>query len=146
MTNKPQHQTNISDKEIFAAARRRRDKQNSQLSVRPWQPRYSAAWYIAVPAACLVGFAFGFLLRPSAEVETPQQPVAHTIVKVDTVIVSQVVRDTIYQTTDIHKPVRPHPITAKTTHPAPSEKIGVSMLEDGIRYDVLAQNRNMQMY
>ena len=68
------------------------------------------------------------------------------IVKVDTVIVSHVVRDTIYQTTNPHKPVRPRPITAKTSRPAPSEKIGVSMLEDGIRYDVLAQNRDMQMY
>ena len=132
MTKNPQHQNNISDEEIIAAARRLRDKQNSQLPVRPWQPRYSAAWYVAVPAACLVGFAFGFLLRPSVEV--------------DTVIVSHVVRDTIYQTTNPHKPVRPRPITAKTSRPAPSEKIGVSMLEDGIRYDVLAQNRNMQMY
>ena len=133
MTKNPQHQNNINDEEIIAAARRLRDKQNSQLPVRPWQPRYSVAWYVAVPAACLVGFAFGFLLRPSVEVDTPQQPVAHTIVKVDTVI-------------NPHKPVRPRPITAKTSRPAPSEKIGVSMLEDGIRYDVLAQNRNMQMY
>ena len=143
MTKNLQHQNNISDEEIIAAARRLRDKQNSQLPVRPWQPRYSVAWYVAVPAACLVGFAFGFLLRPSVEVDTPQQPVAHTIVKVDTVIVSHVVRDTIYQTTNPHQPVRPRPLTASTSSASQEgRKIGISVLEDNIRYDLLAANHN----
>jgi hypothetical protein len=62
----------------------------------------------------------------------------------DTVIVHEVVYDTIYQTTDVHKPVRPRPITASTqSASSESRKIGVSVLEDDIRYDLLASNSDM---
>ena len=130
--NLPSNRPLLSDDDIIAAARHLRDEENR---------RYHAGWYVGVPAACLVGFLLGFYLRPSVEVAPVEQPVAHTEVRVDTVIVHQVVHDTIYQTTDPHRPVRPRPVMAAAkpaATPLKSEKIGVSMLEDGIRYDLLA--------
>ena len=134
----------MSNEDIIAMACRIREDENAQLHVRPWKSRSRIAWYVAIPAACLVSFFLGYLLRPDSTGGNPQGLTAQTTT--DTVFVHEVVHDTIYQTTNPHKPVRPRPITAKTSPPAPSEKIGVSMLEDGIRYDVLAQNRDMQMY
>ena len=139
--NLPSNRPLLSDDDIIAAARHLRDEENRRMNVRPWQPRYHAGWYVGVPAACLVGFLLGFYLRPSVEVAPVEQPVAHTEVRVDTVIVHQVVHDTFYQTTDPHRPVRPRPVMAAAkpaATPLKSEKIGVSMLEDGIRYDLLA--------
>lgn len=143
----------ISNEDIISAARRLRDKQNASQNMRPWRPRYHAGWYVGIPAACLVGFAIGFYLRPSVEVDAPHQALVRTEVRVDTVVVQQMVYDTIYQTTAPHRPVRPRSITA---NPQPTsvpknkektpEKIGVSMLEDGIRYDKLASRRGIQMY
>jgi len=131
----------LTDEELMAAARRLREEENSRLHVRPWRQKNRTAWRIAVPAACLVGFALGFWLRPSSETGGTQQPVAQTVVKSDTVYVREVVHDTIYQTTDPHRPVRPLPLTASSrpsSQPDKTERIGVSMLEDGIRYDLLA--------
>ena len=62
----------------------------------------------------------------------------------DTVFVREVVHDTIYQTTNPHRPVQPRPITASTqSASSESRKIGVSVLEDDIRYDLLASNSDM---
>lgn len=127
----------LTDDDLIRAARQLRDDENIRLHVRPWQHKTRNAWWVALPAACLVGFALGFWLRPSAPTADPQQVVAQTVVKHDTVYVREVVRDTIYQTTDPHHPVRPLPITASTRSDRPKH-VGVSVLEDGIRYDLLA--------
>ena len=111
-----------------------REDENAQLHVRPWKSRSRIAWYVAIPAACLVSFFLGYLLRPDSTGGNPQGAFAAT----DTVYVQEVVHDTIYQTTDVHKPVRPRPITA--SNGSEKRKIGISVLEDNIRYDLLASN------
>ena len=120
----------LSNEDIITIARDIREEDNAQLHVRPWKSsRNSTAWYIAIPAAAC----------------DPQGLTAHTTT--DTVYVHEVVHDTIYQTTDVHRPVRPRPITASTQSPSKEpRKIGVSVLEDNIRYDLLASNHDRQMY
>jgi len=134
-----QQPQNMSNDDIIAMARRIREEENNQLQVRPWKSRNRMAWYITVPAACLVGFFLGYCLRPASE--TPQGLTA--LATTDTVYVQEVVYDTIYQTTDVHKPVRPRPITAANQA---SRKIGISVLEDNIRYDLLASHNDPSMY
>ena len=137
MNTHSQQPQNMSNDDIIAMARRIREEENNQLQVRPWKSRNRMAWYITVPAACLIGFFLGYCLRPAGE--TPQDLTA--LAATDTVYVQ--VYDTIYQTTDVHKPVRPRPITA--ANPA-SRKIGISVLEDNIRYDLLASHNDPSMY
>lgn len=130
----------LSNEDIIAAACHIREEENAQLHVRPWKSRSRIAWYVAIPAACIVGFVLGYCLQPSATGEV-SQGLAYTTT--DTIYVHEVVHDTIYQTTDVHHPVRPRPITA-SAQPSSSKprKIGVSVLEDGIRYDLLASSPN----
>ena len=137
MNTHSQQPQNMSNDDIIAMARRIREEENNQLQVRPWKSRNRMAWYITVPAACLIGFFLGYCLRPASE--TPQDLTA--LAATDTVYVQ--VYDTIYQTTDIHKPVRPRPITAANQA---SRKIGISVLEDNIRYDLLASHNDPSMY
>ena len=137
----------LSHEDIITIARDIREEDNAQLHVRPWKSsRNSTAWYIAIPAAaCLVGIILGYCLHPALNENDPQGLTAHTTT--DTVYVHEVVHDTIYQTTDVHRPVRPRPITASTQSPSKEpRKIGVSVLEDNIRYDLLASNHDRQMY
>ena len=139
MNTHPQHSENMSNEDIIAMACRIREDENAQLHVRPWKSRSRIAWYVAIPAACLVSFFLGYLLRPDSTGGNPQGLTAQTTT--DTVYVQ--VYDTIYQTTDVHKPVRPRPITASTSSASQEgRKIGISVLEDNIRYDLLASNHN----
>jgi hypothetical protein len=139
MNTHPEYPENMSNDDIVAWALRIREEENSQLEVRPWQSRNRWAWYIAIPAACLVSFFLGYGLRSANE--TPQNLTSH--ITTDTVYVHEVVHDTIYQTTDVHKPVRPRPVTAANQ---PPRKIGISVLEDNIRYDLLASHNDPSMY
>ena len=139
MNTHSQQPQNMSNDDIIAMARRIREEENNQLQVRPWKSRSRMAWYIAVPAACLVGFFLGYGLRP-ANMEPGSESLA-SLSTPDTVYVQ--VYDTIYQTTDVHKPVRPRPITAANQA---SRKIGISVLEDNIRYDLLASHNDPSMY
>ena len=139
MTTHPQQPENMSNEDIIAVALRIREEDTRQVKVRPWKSRHRTAWYIAIPAACLVSFFLGYLLKASNEA-----PQGMASAATDTVIVHEVVYDTIYQTTVVHKPVRPRPITASTqSASSESRKIGVSVLEDDIRYDLLASNSDM---
>ena len=144
MTTHSQHPENMSNEDIIAMACSIREEDNKQLHVRPWKSRSRIAWYIVVPAACLVGFFLGYCLRPSTTGETPQDLTSY--ITTDTVYVHEVVHDTVYQTTDPHRPVRPRPITASQGASSEPRKIGISVLEDNIRYDLLASNHDMQMY
>ena len=141
MNTHPQHPENMSNEDIIAMACRIREDENAQLHVRPWKSRSRIAWYVAIPAACLVSFFLGYLLRPDSTGGNPQGLTAQTTT--DTVYVHEVVHDTIYQTTDPHRPVRPRPLTASTSSASQEgRKIGISVLEDNIRYDLLAANHN----
>ena len=86
----------------------------------------------------------GFSLRPSAETTAPAM--AKTIVVTDTVTVHEVVHDTVYQVKPVSQPITPHQLAKRSTPSQKTEKqpetepVGVSMLNDGIRYDLLAEN------
>ena len=72
MTTHPQHPENMSNDDIIAIARSIREEDNSQLRVRTWKSsRRRIAWYIALPAACVVSFIFGYCLRPTPHADTP---------------------------------------------------------------------------
>ena len=142
MTTHPQHPENMSNDDIIAIARSIREEDNSQLHVRPWKSsRRRIAWYIALPAACVISFIFGYCLRPTPMTETPHDLTAQTIT--DTIYLREVVHDTVYRTTS-HDALHPHS-TSTLSQPANEEprKIGVSVLEDNIRYDLLAASHNM---
>ena len=139
-------QSSLNNDDIIAAARQLRQEQNDSMHIRPWKRQSRWGWYVAIPAACLVGFAMGFYLRPSAE--TPAPALAKTIVVTDTVMVQEVVHDTVYQTKPVSQPLSPHQLAKRNTPSRETEKqpetegVGVSMLDDGIRYDLLASNGN----
>lgn len=142
MTTHPQQPKNMSNDDIIAIARSIREEDNSQLHVRPWKSsRRRIAWYIALPAACVISFIFGYCLRPTPMTETPHDLTAQTIT--DTIYLREVVHDTVYRTTS-HDALHPHS-TSTLSQPANEEprKIGVSVLEDNIRYDLLAASHNM---
>lgn len=144
MTTHPQQPENMSNEDIIAVALRIREEDTRQVKVRPWKSRHRTAWYIAIPAACLVSFFLGYFVSSATTKQASQGFTAQVSSTTDTVIVHEVVYDTIYQTTDVHKPVRPRPITASTqSASSESRKIGVSVLEDDIRYDLLASNSDM---
>ena len=142
MTTHPQQPKNMSNDDIIAIARSIREEDNSQLHVRPWKSsRRRIAWYIALPAACVVSFIFGYCLRPTPHVDTPHDLTAQTIT--DTIYLREVVHDTVYRTTS-HDALLLH--STSTSTPSANEeprKIGVSVLEDNIRYDLLAASHNM---
>ena len=137
-------QSPLSNDDIIAAARQLRQEQNDRMHIRPWKRQSRWGWYVAIPAACLVGFALGFYLRPSAE--TPAPAMAKTIVVTDTVLLHEVVHDTVYQTKPVSQPLSPYQLAKRSTPSQKTEKqpetepVGVSMLDDGIRYDLLASN------
>ena len=137
-------QSPLSNDDIIAAARQLRQEQNDRMHIRPWKRQSRWGWYVAIPAACLVGFALGLYLRPSAE--TPAPAMAKTIVVTDTVLLHEVVHDTVYQTKPVSQPLSPYQLAKRSTPSQKTEKqpetepVGVSMLDDGIRYDLLASN------
>ena len=132
MTTHPQQPENMSNEDIIAVALRIR------------KSRHRTAWYIAIPAACLVSFFLGYFVSSATTKRASQGFTAQVSSTTDTVVVREVVHDTIYQTTNPHRPVQPRPITASTqSASSESRKIGVSVLEDDIRYDLLASNSDM---
>ena len=133
----------LSNDDLIAAARQLRQEENDRLHIRPWKRQSHWGWYVAIPAACLVGFAMGVFLQPSAE--EPAQALAKTVVVTDTVLVREVVHDTVYQVKPVSQPVTSLQLTQKQiasrNGEGKKENVGVSVLYDGIRYDLLASNR-----
>jgi hypothetical protein len=142
MTTSSQQSKNMSNDDIIAIARSIREEDNSQLHVRPWKSsRRRIAWYVALPAACVISFILGYCLRPTPHADTPHELTAQTAT--DTVYLREVVYDTVYQTTS-HDALHLHS-TSTSSQPTNKEprKIGISVLEDNIRYDLLAASHEM---
>jgi len=142
MTTPSQQPKNISNDDIIAIARSIREEDNSQLHVRPWKSsRRRIAWYVALPAACVISFILGYCLRPTPHADTPHNLTAHTAT--DTVYLREVVYDTVYQTIS-HDALHLHS-TSTSSQPTNEKprKIGISVLEDNIRYDLLAASHEM---
>ena len=144
MKTTSQHTENMSNEDIIAIARSIREEDNRRLNVRPWKSRNRIAWYIAVPAACFIGFVRGYCIHLSSSGDSPQN--FASTVTADTFLAREVASDTVYQTTNPHRPVRPRPITASAPSSTKPTKIGISVLEDHIRYDLLASSSDRMMY
>lgn len=143
MTTPSQQPKNISNDDIIAIARSIREEDNSQLHVRPWKSsRRRIAWYVALPAACVISFILGYCLRPTPHADTPHDLTAQ--IATDTIYLREVVHDTVYQTTS-HDALHLHS-TSTSSQPTNKEprKIGISVLEDNIRYDLLAASHEMR--
>ena len=150
----------LSDNDIILAARQLRDEQNEALPVPPEfrsaavKPLPSAKhrWWAA--AACLAGFLAGFgvnegMTRSSGVAETTALPVAQNIVQLDTILIHETIRDTVYQTRVVVREIpsknvvaqaSPTPSTATEELPDKPEGVGCSMLCDDIAYELLAGN------
>lgn len=150
----------ITDDDIFNAARQLRNEQNEALSVPPEfrnaavkpLPSSKHRWWAA--AACLVGFLAGFgvneeFRHPSGGAETQESPVVQNIVQLDTILVRETIRDTVYQTRVVVREIpsknvvaqaTPMPSTATDDLPDKPEGVGCSMLCDNIAYELLAGN------
>ena len=106
MTTHPQQPENMSNEDIIAVALRIREEDTRQVKVRPWKSRHRTAWYIAIPAACLVSFFLGYFVSSATTKRASQGFTAQVSSTTDTVVVREVVHDTIYQTHHLsnHKP------------------------------------------
>lgn len=150
----------LSDNDIIRAAQQLRDEQNEALPVPPEfrnaavkpLPSSKHRWWAA--AACLAGFLAGFgvnegMTRSSGVAETTAPPVAQNIVQLDTILIHETIRDTVYQTRVVVREIpsknvvaqaSPTPSTTTEELPEKPEGVGCSMLCDDIAYELLAGN------
>ena len=67
----------VTEQDIIRTARQLRDEENAQQNVRPFkgfhrQKRFAIpAWVVAIPAAAILGFVFGFWTKSNSQVDTP---------------------------------------------------------------------------
>lgn len=145
----------VTEQDIIRTARLLRDEENEQLHVTPWghRPRRFATWLIAVPAAAILGFVFGFWTKSNSQIDASLTALVDTIyIKVHD---PQPLQDTIAQLTP--KPQHPAPTTQKAPPAAqsfrplpgassaaaqhrPQPVLGRPVAEDNIRYDLLVRN------
>ena len=161
----------ISNDDIFNAARQLRNEDNEALSMPAEMPTAKGSemagavgsetakvqtlhskhrWWAA--AACLTGFLAGFgvnegITRSSGVAETP--PVVQNIVQLDTILLHETIRDTVFQTRIVVREIpsksmvaqaSPTSSTATEELPDKPEGVGCSMLCDDIPYELLAGN------
>lgn len=153
--------SDITNEQIIQSARRQRQAVNSRMEIEPWKPRHLRRHGVAAIitiAASLLSFMAGYGIHSKMSQPTTQ-PLAQVVqVQHDTILQTEVIRDTVYQTrivTQHAKPkrVQPTPTTRqrmlaskeKQESPAPSptrqssdEQMACSMLCDDIPYALLA--------
>ena len=140
----------ISNEQIIQSARRLREAVNNRMDVEPWSHSHRRGRGLAAAigiAASLVGFIAGYGLHANMS-QSDLQPLAQTIqVQHDTIMHTETIRDTIYQTRIVTKYVKPlmaqtEPQSTTSEIPqaaTPAEQMACSMLCDNIPYDLLAQ-------
>ena len=140
----------ISNEQIIQSARRQREAVNNRMDVEPWSHSHRRGRGLAAVigiAASLVSFIAGYGLHANMS-QSDLQPLAQTVkVQHDTIMHTETIRDTIYQTRIVTKYVKP--LTAQTelqtteseipSTATPAEQMACSMLCDNIPYDLLAQ-------
>ena len=152
---------NITDEQIIQSARRQRQVVNSRIDVEPWSPRPRQRHGIAAAitvAASLLSFIAGYGIHTKMSQPTTQPLTQVVQVQHDTIITTETVRDTIYQTRIVTKHAKT--MTAQVSTPSkrttkaaketqvPSvpttidhsseEQMACSMLCDNIPYELLA--------
>lgn len=141
----------ITNEQIIQSARRQRETVNNRMDVAPWsrhqRPRRGLAAVIAI-AASVISFIAGYGVRVNMS-QSDIQPMAQNIlVQHDTIVHTETVCDTVYQTRIVTKYVKP--LTAQTS-PVIDQKVmdnqiiendaeqaACSMLCDNIPYALLA--------
>ena len=140
----------ISNEQIIQLARRQREAVNNRMDVEPWSHSHRRGRGLAAVigiAASLVSFIAGYGLRANIS-HSDFQPLAQTVkVQHDTIMQTETIRDTIYQTRTVTKYVKPLTAHTKPQSAEPeipqtatqAEQMACSMLCDNIPYDLLAQ-------
>ena len=140
----------ISNEQIIQSARRQREAVNNRMDVEPWSHSHRRGRGLAAVigiAASLVSFIAGYGLHANMS-QSDVQPLAQTVkVQHDTIMHTETIRDTIYQTRIVTKYVKPlmaqtEPQSTTSEIPqaaTPAEQMACSMLCDNIPYDLLAQ-------
>ena len=143
--------SNITNEQIIQSARRQRESVNSRMGVETWHPHHRHSRGIAAAiaiAASFISFIAGYGVRANMS-QSDIQPMAQNIlVQHDTIVHTETVRDTVYQTRTVTKYVKP--LTAQTS-PVIDQKVmdnhiiekdaeqaACSMLCDNIPYALLA--------
>ena len=153
--------SDITNDQIILSARRQRQSVNSRMEVEPWKPRHHHGRGVAAAitiAASLLSFIAGYGIHAKMSQPTTQ-PLAQVVqVQHDTIMKTETIRDTVYQTrivTQHAKPLRVQsaPTSNKRTlasnetqkspthspaHQSSAEQMACSMLCDDIPYALLA--------
>ena len=153
--------SDITNEQIIQSARRQRQSVNSRMEVEPWKPRHHHGRGVAATitiAASLLGFIGGYGIHAKM-FKSDIQPLAQVVqVQHDTILQTEVIRDTVYQTrivTQHAKPKRVQPTpttrqrmlaskeaqespTPSPTRQSSAEQMACSMLCDDIPYALLA--------
>ena len=152
----------ITDDDIVSAARHLSDEQNEALAVPPEfrtakvAPLRPKAWKRWAAAACVGGFLAGFGTSKVLALSADSQELRATLdtqgsVKIDTMLLREVIHDTVFQTRIIVQTAVPKIVVAKASaeQKAVAQElqqedepvaVGCSMLCDDIAYELLAGN------
>lgn len=163
----------ISNHDIVRTARQLRDEENNQLDVQPWNGHrhrsrgyrsrgYRSrgfaipAWFVAIPAAAIIGFVFGFWTKSASQLDTPLTALVDTIyIKVhepqpqqDTLaaisLTSMGGAATVQGGDSCSNPAaRPAARSRRNVSPTssrPQPSLGRPVSADHIRYDLLVRN------
>ena len=150
----------ITDEQIIQSARRQRKAIDQRMDVEPWHHRRQGRGFAAAItiAASLISFIAGYGIHSKMSQPTTQ-PMAQVVqVQHDTIMMTETIRDTVYQTRIVTKHAKPLRVqsaptsnkrilasneTQETTAPSPArqssdEQMACSMLCDDIPYALLA--------
>ena len=151
----------ITDEQIIQSARRQRKAIDQRMDVEPWHHRRQGRGFaaaITTIAASLISFIAGYGIHAGMSKEESQAVAQVVQVQHDTIMKTETIRDTVYQTRIVTKQakpkrVQPTPTTRQrmlasneaekspTSSPArqsSDEQMACSMLCDDIPYDLLA--------
>ena len=150
----------ITDEQIVQSARRQRKAIDQRMDVEPWHHRRQNRGIAAAItiAASLISFIAGYGIHSKMS-QPITQPMAQVVqVQHDTIMMTETIRDTVYQTRIVTKHAKPKRVQPTLTtrqrmlaskekqeSPAPSptrqssdEQMACSMLCDDIPYALLA--------
>ncbi len=150
----------ITDEQIIQSARRQRKAIDQRMDVEPWHHRRQGRGFAAAItiAASLISFIAGYGIHSKMS-QPITQPLAQVVqVQHDTIMMTETIRDTVYQTRIVTKHVKPlrvksassfnkrtlasneaqESITPSPARQSSAEQMACSMLCDDIPYALLA--------
>ncbi len=162
----------ITDQDIVRVTQELRDEENNQMTVRPWakgekvkrlkgekNSSHSSTfrpfnlstfpkWLVAVPAAAIIGFVFGFWTQAQTKTDTPLAALVDTIyIKVPVPQQPQQPKpDAVAEAApNVSKPAQKQdqsrPVSTKASHRSSlAGSVGRPACDDNIRYDLLVCN------